>query len=245
MSDGHSHGDAKMPFFLGFFAGISLSSVIALILVACFFLTGRTIGAGATGPAPSVPSAYEDPSGAQPSAPRAPLVAVDESKDHIIGAKNAKVTLVEYSDFECPFCKRHESTLREILKAYPNDVRLVYRHYPLSFHPEAMPAAVGSECAAELGGNDAFWKFHARVMDATVMNADLYKQIAKDLKLDEKKFAECTASGKYDAKIAQQTQEGAASGVEGTPGTFVNGQLVEGAVPLASFKAVVDQALKQ
>lgn len=86
--------------------------------------------------------------------------AVDVSKEHVRGNPNASITIVEYSDFQCPFCQRDFATLNAILEQYGDDVNLVYRHYPLSFHQNAQKAAEASECAAELGGNDTFWEFH-------------------------------------------------------------------------------------
>jgi len=238
-------------FFLGLFAGIASCTTLALIFLVSSIVSGKGLNIGSApvvaAQQPVAPVAQQP---TEPSAPSQPVKPVDEKTDHIIGAKNAKVTLIEYSDFECPFCKRHYTTLEDVLKAYPNDVRLVYRHYPLSFHENAMKEAEATECAAELGGNDAFWKYYHKIFTlspggGTGFALDRLVPTAKEIGLDEKKFKECLDSGKYVAKVNQEMAEGAASGVQGTPGTFVNGQLVEGAQPLATFKAMIDAELKK
>ncbi len=175
---------------------------------------------------------------------------MDEKGDHILGPKNAKVTLVEYSDFECPFCKRHYDTMKQIQAKYPNDVRVIFRHYPLSFHQNAQKEAEASECVAELGGNDAFWKFHDKIFTQTTSNGTGFAltglgPAAKEVGVDQGAFQKCLDSGKYASKVAKEEQEGSDAGVQGTPGTFVNGKLVEGAVPLSAFQQQIDAILKK
>jgi protein-disulfide isomerase len=244
-SFGPFQGSPKTMFFFGLFAGIAACTTLALIFLVWSIVSGKGLSLGKVADAQAAaptPTAQADDQQQQP--PAQPVKPVDEDNDHIRGPKNAKVTLIEYSDFECPFCKRHEQTLDAVMKAYPNDIRLIYRHYPLSFHPYAQKSAEASECAAELGGKEAFWAMHDKLIAADPMSDGMFDQFAKDLKLDANKFKQCLDSGKYAAKTAQEEQEGAAAGVTGTPGTFVNGQLVEGAVPLAQFKAIVEQAMK-
>jgi protein-disulfide isomerase len=94
------------------------------------------------------------------------VTPVDFDKEHVRGSKDkAQIAIIEYSDFQCPFCHRVHPTYKQIMDAYGDKVVWVYRHFPLSFHPDAMPFAVGSECATELGGNDAFWKFTDDLMN--------------------------------------------------------------------------------
>lgn len=237
----------KTTFLTGLFLGISVSSIIALLAV-LLMLTSSRVGTQAavnTPPAQQQPA----PTGADPSAqqpPAQPVAAVTD-KDHIRGPKDAKVTLIEYSDFQCPFCSRHEPTMAKILKDFPKDVRLVYRHYPLSFHPNAQKAGEASECAAKLGGNDAFWTMHDKLFAANealngAVNADFYQNIAKDMRLDVNKFKSCMDSGETASIISADAASGNNSGVEGTPATFVNGKLVSGAVPYETFKASVVSA---
>ena len=193
----------------------------------------------------NTPPAQVAPAAADPStAPPAQPVAEVTDKDHILGPKDAKVTLIEYSDFQCPFCARHEPTIQQIMKDFPKDVRLVYRHYPLSFHPNAQKAAEASECAAKLGGNDAFWAMHGKLFQSGdalngAVGADFYQNLAKDLRLDVNKFKTCLDSGETASLVSEDMTSGNNSGVEGTPATFVNGRLVSGAVPYESLKASV------
>lgn len=164
--------------------------------------------------------------------------------DHIRGDFNAPITLVEFSDFECPFSARHNPTLIKILDDYSGKVRLVYRHFPLGFHPNAQKAAEASECAAEQG---KFWEYHDKLFENQPNGYSLekFKQWAKDLGLNSGKFNECLDSGKFAQKVKGDFQEGAEKGVNGTPATFVNGQLVSGALPFDSFKQTIDSLLNQ
>lgn len=246
---GPLQGSPKTMFLLGLSAGIAACMTAVVIFAVWSFASGKGLSFGA---APQQPLAVApSPTGApqQPSAPAGPVKPVD-AKDHVRGAKNAKVTLIEYSDFECPFCKRHSPTMDQVLKEYPNDVRVVFRHYPLSFHQNAPKQAEASECVAEIAGNDAFWKFHDKLFERTAAGgtgfalADL-PALAKEVGANEAKFKTCLDSGKYAAKVNQDMQEGADAGVEGTPATFVNGKLVSGAVPFAQFKAMIDAELKK
>lgn len=242
------NGNPKTMFLMGLFVGISSVTTIGLALILGLLLSGKSLGAPAAvagtnnqvavAPTPTA----QDPTA--PTPPAGPVKAVDEQNDHIKGNKNAKVTMIEYSDFECPFCLRHVATVEQALKDYPNDVRLVYRHFPLSFHPEAQKAAEASECAGKQG---KFWEMHDEIFKANsagTMSVAKWKEIARTLKIDGNAFDKCLDSGETAAKIAQDENEGAAAGVAGTPGTFVNGELVEGAVPYASFKQIIDSKLK-
>lgn len=181
--------------------------------------------------------------------PQAVKISI-KSDDHIRGAKKPKVYLVEYSDFQCPFCQRHFPTLQKVLKDYGNKVALVYRHYPLSFHQNAQIAAEGSECASEQG---KFWEFHDILFnkaqgDGTGLTPPDLEQYAKDLGLNSIKFDNCLATKKYSARVNGDLTEGSSFGVQGTPATFVvdedgNGELVSGAVSYETLKAVIDAKL--
>ena len=168
--------------------------------------------------------------------------------DPIKGKKDAKVTIIEWSDFQCPFCKRfYEQTLPSIQKEYidTGKVRLVFRDFPLGFHQNAQKAAEAGECADEQG---KFWEMHNTMFekgsgDGTGLNVDDLKKYAKDLGLDTKKFDSCLDSGKYASEITKDTQEGQTYGITGTPGFLVNGVPIKGAVPFANFKAVIDVEL--
>lgn len=243
--------NSKATFLTGLFLGIAVCSTIGLVLVFGMASKGTLAFAGPStvAAAPQVPSVGDsDDSGLVPPQPPAgPVKPVDEKTDHILGSKNAKVTLIEYSDFECPFCQRFYPTVKELLKAYPNDVRFVYRHFPLnSIHPNAQKAAEASECAAKLGGNDAFFKLHDKIFDRSPdIGPAVLLSLAKEIGLKEADFKKCLDSGEMASKVNQQMQDGTGAGVSGTPATFVNGKLTSGAVPLESLKAAIDAELKK
>lgn len=166
-------------------------------------------------------------------------------KDHIRGNPEALVTIVEFSDFQCPFCQRFHPTLKQILENYPDQVKLVYKHFPLDqIHSEARPSAEASECVYEQKGNDGFWQFADGLFEnQSRLGLDLYKELAIDLSLDMNKFEDCFIQRKYKDQVESDYQEGIKIGVRGTPGSFVNGVLVSGAVPYETLKAAVEKAL--
>lgn len=150
--------------------------------------------------------------------------------DHIKGSPDATVKIVEYSDFECPFCKRFHDTMNQVMEQYAdsNDLAWVYRHFPLDqLHPvKARAEAVASECAAEQGGNDAFWQFADRFMELTPSNnrteiETVIPQIVREIGLDERAFQTCFESGKYDDHIDQDIQNAIKTGGRGTPWSIV------------------------
>ena len=168
------------------------------------------------------------------------LVANEE--DHIRGNSEASVTIIEFSDFQCPFCARFHPTVKQILNDYPDQVRWVYKHFPLdSIHPEARPSAEASECAAEQG---KFWEFADGLFEnQSRLGSNLYKEIASDIGLDVSQFESCVSSRKYKDHVEADLQEGIKSGITGTPGSFINGEKISGAVPYDSLKASVERAL--
>ena len=148
------------------------------------------------------------------------------SADHIRGNMKASVVVVEFSDLECPFCKAFHPTMQTIIKEYEGEVAWVYRHFPIdSRHPKARKEAEATECAAELGGNDGFWKYVDRLFELTPSNNGLdlalLPQIAEDVGLDKAKFETCLASGKYADKIQKHLDDAIASGAGGTPYSVV------------------------
>lgn len=192
----------------------------------------------------------------QPPAPSAPLPPIDPKSDHIRGdLAKAKVAVIEYSDFECPFCKRHHPTMKQVMDAYKDDVVWVYRHFPLSFHANAQKEAEASECANELGGNDAFWKYADAIFDRTTAGGDGFPlenlaPLATEIGLNEAKFKSCLDGGKYAKHVQDEMDAGAAAGVQGTPGNFVlnlktkESREVSGAQPFSAFQSKIDAALK-
>ncbi len=178
------------------------------------------------------------------------------SEDHIRGDANAPVKIVEYSDTECPFCKKFHSTLQQVMDGYGkgNKVAWVYRHFPLDqLHSKARKEAEATECAAELGGNDKFWAYLDRLMEVTPANNGLdpaeLPKIAQYVGLDTAKFNKCLSSGKYAQKIEEHVQNAVATGGNGTPWSIVVAKSgkkypLSGAQPYESVKQIIEIALK-
>ena len=159
------------------------------------------------------------------------------------GAKDAKVTIVEFSDFECPYCARADETVKQLIQKYGDKIKLVYKHYPLSFHPNAPKAAEASICAQQQG-SDYFWKMHDELFaNQRNLSIGVMKDSAKKIGLDYEKFSQCLTSGKYAAQVAADMQQGAAVGVNSTPVFFVNGRILKGAQPFESFVEKIEQEL--
>jgi protein-disulfide isomerase len=159
------------------------------------------------------------------------------------GDVKAPVTIVEFSDFHCPFCRTVQPTLLQLLAKYRGQVRLIYKHFPLdSLHPQARRASEASWCANEQG---RFWEFHDRVYAAgpDASDATLGK-FAADASLDKAAFDTCLASGRATAAIQKDVNEGTTHGINGTPGFFVNGRYLSGAVPLTAFENIIQEELK-
>ncbi len=195
------------------------------------------------------------PAAAAPQQPEEPSYNLDkvrevDSGEHIRGSKNADIVLVEYSDYECPFCKRFHESVKQAMDEYGDKIAWVYRHYPLPFHQNAQMEAEASECVAELGGNDAFWKFTDQVYATTDATGTSYTKdrlvgLVKELGLDTNKFTSCLDSGKYTNKVQADLSNGSEVGINGTPGTVViakNGQktVIPGALPYEQVKSIID-----
>ena len=157
------------------------------------------------------------------------------------GPKDAPIEIVEFSDFQCPFCQRANPTVEQVLKTYGNRIHFVYRHYPLPNHPNARPAAEAAACADEQG---AFWPFHDRLFanPAKLSEADL-KAHAAAAGLDATKFNACLDERRFKNNIDKDIKDGSEAGVNGTPAFFINGRALEGAQPFEAFKHVIDEEL--
>jgi protein-disulfide isomerase len=169
--------------------------------------------------------------------------AVANSGFPSVGPADAPVQLVEFSDFECSFCKAFSATLKEVLKNYPTQVRLVYRHFPLEMHPSARKAAEASLCAADQG---KFWELHdAMLSGKSPLGVEDLKKTAAGLNLDAAAFNACLDSGRHAPSISRDVREGYLAGVNGTPALFVNGRFLSGAQPYAEIVAVIEDELKR
>jgi protein-disulfide isomerase len=157
------------------------------------------------------------------------------------GPANAPVTIVEFSDFQCPYCQSASPTVAKVLQTYGERIRFVYRHYPLPNHPAARPAAEASLCAAE---QDQFWPYHDRLFaNPSQLTNDNLKQHAAELRLDTAKFNECFDGGKHAKEVDVDMAAGNALGVSGTPAFFINGRALTGAQPFEAFKQLIDEEL--
>jgi len=187
-----------------------------------------------------------------PQQAAAPGTKQNVSNGHlpVLGNKDAKVTIVEFADFQCPFCKRlHDETIPQIKKTYidTGKAKLYYRHYAF-LGQESTWAAEASECANEQG---KFWDYHDLLFDkqgqenSGTFSKDNLKGFAQQLGLNTSQFNDCVDAEKYKKNVSDDLNDGQKLGVNGTPGTFVNGLLVEGAQPFAAFQKTIDQELKK
>lgn len=164
--------------------------------------------------------------------------------DSIKGDLSAPVTIVEFSDFECPYCARfYDQTLPSLLSEYveTGKVKIIFRDFPLGFHSNAQKAAEAAECAGEQG---KYWDMHDKLFeDGVTGGVSSFKQYAKDLSLNTATFDSCLDNGDMADEVKQDMVDGAAAGVTGTPGFIIDGELVSGAQPFANFKAIIDAKL--
>ena len=159
------------------------------------------------------------------------------------GPSTAPVTIVEYSDFHCPFCKGVEQTLSHLLSRYGDKVRLAFKDFPIdSLHPQSRAAHEAARCAGDQG---KFWEYHQVLFAGTPKTTDQLKGVAQQVGLDVAKFDQCVAAGKYKAAVQKEIDEGRRLGVTGTPGFFINGRLLSGAQPLDTFARLIDDELSR
>ena len=167
----------------------------------------------------------------------------DADTDPVLGDADAPVTIIEWSDFECPFCARAYPTVKQVEEEYVADgrVKIVFRDFPLSFHAEAQPAALAAECANE---QDMFWEYHDLIFENQNLLGDAqYESWAQELGLDMNQFSDCYSSQKYASEVAEDFSDGGRLGVQGTPSFFVNGVQISGAQPYSVFEAAIEAAL--
>jgi protein-disulfide isomerase len=171
-----------------------------------------------------------------------PRQAVKAADGPAKGPASAPIEIIEFSDFQCPYCLRAHSVVQRVLDTYGDRIRLVYRHYPLGNHPNAWPAAEASQCAAEQG---RFWPYHDRLFaNPTKLHEPELKQTAVDLGLDAGRFNDCLDSHKYKNVVEADVRAGDEAGVQGTPCFFINGRALSGAQPFEAFKRIIDDELE-
>lgn len=177
--------------------------------------------------------------------PRRPSYDVKVGDAPYFGGKNAKVEVVEFSDFQCPFCARAADILKQIKNKYGNKVKIAFKQFPLPFHSQAKDAAVAALCANEQD-TKYFWKMHdAMFADQSKLAKDALKQTAKKIGVDSKKFDACLDSNKYAKQVEADIEQGQNVGVKSTPTFYVNGQQVTGAQPIEIFSEIIDAELKK
>ena len=174
--------------------------------------------------------------------------------DHVLGSRSAKVTLIEYSDLECPFCKQFQSTIDQVRQDYGDKVAIVYRNYPLSIHQNAEIEAEAAECAASIGGENTFWKFISTVFQRTTSNGTGFSTqalgpLGKELGMDQVRFQQCIDAGTSKAAVQHDIATGTAVGVQGTPTSIIlssnhTPQLLPGAYSYTQLKQTLDSDLQ-
>ena len=224
----------------------------ASIFVSAVLIAGSLVySAGKKAGNPNTQANLGGAAGNEPVSVKLESVSKD---DHIFGDPGAPVKVIEFSDLECPFCKKFHPTMKQNVADYDGKVAWVYQHFPLDeIHTKARKEAEASECAADIGGNEKFWEFVDGVFAVTPSNdgLDLTKlpQIAKDIGLDASAFGSCLDSGRYAEKVAKAREEALRAGAQGTPYSVVIDKKgrqypINGALPYADVKAVIEQAFK-
>lgn len=247
---------SKTAFWVGFGTAILAIGTLGFIILGSCMLKG-TCSIPTSAAAPSVAAATAPTAAAAAATTSKTTVdvskipAVDAKKDYIRGDADAEITIVEYSDFQCPFCDRFHPTMQQIMTDYDGKVRWILRSFPLSFHPEAQNAGIAAECAGKQG---KFWEMADLLFaNQSTLGADLYKKLATDLGLNTTTFAACQADTAIADLIAAQAAGGAAAGVTGTPGSFIfktnakgtdQATIIKGAQSAATVKAAIDALLK-
>lgn len=245
------------------FAGQIAGAVLlgSIILAGSLFYNTKLIlkkldqaPAGGSAPAAAAPSPSQP---TQPQAPSGPVDVKDRQDQPTLGGKNASVTIVEFADFQCPFCKQfHDQTFASLKTKYidTGKVKFIFRHYPLPFHQNAQISAQAAECANRQG---KFWDFHEILFakgtgDGSGLSAADLKKYATDLGLNKgtlgfkkDQFNQCLDGNATLDVVKNDSATGSAAGVSGTPSFVLNGKLIVGAQPLASFEQAIDAALKK
>jgi len=233
----HSTKQKNYWMYVSIFLGVILLFTLYQNYQTNKFILNAVIGNTPTLGAPSQPSPQAAP---QPPSRQ----SIDLDDDPVLGDENAPVTIVSFEDFQCPFCKRSfDQTFPQLKKEYidTGKVKYVYRDFPLSFHPEAQPAAEAAECADEQG---KFWEMHDLIFqNQAIMSNSAYKQWAEQLGLDTAQFNDCLDSGKYRQEVQSDSNYGSQVGVSGTPTFFINGIRLVGAQPFEAFKQIIDAEL--
>jgi protein-disulfide isomerase len=170
-------------------------------------------------------------------------VKIPVGNSPVKGPADAKVTIIEFSDFQCPYCTKGKNTMEEVLKMYPKDVRVVFKNLPLPFHKQAEPAARAALAAGKQG---KFWEMHDALFDnQRKLNPDFYNELAEKLGLNMDQFKKDYDSEELKKAVKEDAELAKEHGIRGTPGFFVNGVAVKGAYPASHFKTIIDRWLEK
>lgn len=196
----------------------------------------------------------QEQNGEQPTGNVPDSVAVDVNMDELVdddavlGDKNAPITMIEFSDYECPFCFRYfNDSYPKIIEKYVNTgkMKIVFRDYPLNFHQGAFPSALAAECVRDQSDDAKYFEMHDKIFsDQANLNKETFITYVNELGLDEAKFTKCFDDQKFSDEIYADLADGQSAGIKGTPGFFINGQLVSGAQPFEVFEAVIEEQLQ-
>ncbi len=172
--------------------------------------------------------------------PKEPRFQIDVGDRTLRGNPNASVTIVEFSDFQCPYCQRASGTVHQVMEKYGDKVKLAFVDYPLPFHNRALPAAMAARCAGE---QNKFWEYHDLLFEKKKFNDKDFEKYAEKVGLDLDAFKACVSSKKYAAQIEQDKALGTQVGVTGTPAFFINGRKLSGAQPFSAFEKIIQEEL--
>lgn len=234
----------RQPLRMALLVSMLLLAAFGGGLAAGYGVWGRAQPAAAARPDAAAPGTADAAAGSVP-APAVQRVQVSADDDPSWGNADAPVTIIEFSDFQCPYCRVfYQTTLVTLLERYPKQVRFVYRDFPLaSIHPQATLAAEASQCAHAQG---RFWEFHNAVFaNIDRLGPDLYQSLAISMGLDKERFAACVNSREFSAEVEKDFNDARALGVTGTPTFFINGIPLVGAQPLEAFAPIIEQELSQ
>jgi len=226
----------KNPWFY-----VSVVAVIAILILAYMLI--KPDQTGITGNVVREENPIQQPQQRQqPSQPEIIDVSIDD--DSILGDEDAPVTIIEFSDYECPFCARfYLNTLPQLKREYidTGKIKLVYRDFPLSFHQNAQKAAEAAECAGE---QDKYYEMHDKIFEnQQAITTTNLKEYAKEIGLNTNEFNECLDSGEMASEVQKDFQDGQSIGVRGTPTFFINGKLLRGAQPFEEFQKIIEKEL--
>jgi protein-disulfide isomerase len=168
---------------------------------------------------------------------------VETKDDPFSGPEDARIVIVEFSDFQCPYCQQASAIIKRIRLEYADSVKIIYRDFPIAnAHPQAIVSAVAAQCAAEQG---MFWEYHDLLfLNQDNLGIDNLKKLAQDIGLDMDKFNPCLDTNKYQNEVLDDLQDGLKAGVSGTPTFFINGNIAPGIIPYEKYKEIIDGLIK-